>query len=298
MHALKYLALVSCFYASVGWSSTIDDISRSVVFLSQNVPMVEEMNGIRFEVWLKFPATNAFIPKQKRISGSGLVVVSSNLCYLITAKHVATNMTEDCELAMQGDKKEPLRFKLSSITGQPAIRWFHHTNADVSVYPLPTITSQGATALDRRAMPFEFLESQTNLPSRDTYVTALGFPLGLGAEGEFIPLSRDSKVSSGILNDGGSLFFLLQDPSVSGYSGGPLVQSGDPRVVATDRTAASISVVSGGARCWGFVSGTFADETGGKMSRITPSFYAVELIHKAQRELRIWPASAPSPEKK
>jgi S1-C subfamily serine protease len=298
MHSLKYLALVSWLSASVGWSGTIDEFSRSVVFLSQNVPVIEEINGIRFEVWLKFPATNAFIPKPKRISGSGFVVVSSNLAYLVTARHVATNMTEDCEVAMQGDKKEPLRFKLSSITGQPAIRWFHHTNADVSVYPLPTITSEGVVALNRRAIPLEFLEPQTNLPSRDTYLTALGFPLGLGAEGEFIPLSRDSKVSSGMLNDGGSLFFLLQDPSVSGYSGGPLIQSGDPRVIATDRTAASISVVSGGARCWGFVSGTFADETGGKMSRITPSFYAVELIHKAQRELRIWPANAPSSEKR
>ncbi len=297
MRALKHLAFVSCVCASFGWSSTIDEISRSVVFLSQNVPVVEDNNGIRFEVWLKFPGTNAFIPKQKRISGSGFVVASSNLCYLVTAKHVATNMTEDCELVMRGDKKEPLRFKISSITGQPAIRWFHHTNADISIYPLPTITSQGLMALDRRAVPLEFLESQTNLPSRDTIVTALGFPLGLGAEGEFIPLSRDSKVSSGILNDGGSQFFLLQDPSVSGYSGGPWIQSGDPRVVATDTTAASISVVSGGVRCWGFVSGTFGDETGGKMSRITPSFYAVDLIRKAERELRIWPASAPLPEK-
>ena len=81
MHALNYLTLVSCFYASVGWSGTIDEVSRSVVFLRQNVPVVEEINGIRFELWLKFPATNAFIPKQKRILGSGFVVVSSNLCY-------------------------------------------------------------------------------------------------------------------------------------------------------------------------------------------------------------------------
>jgi hypothetical protein len=276
----------------------MDDISRSVVFLSQNLPVVEEMNGTPFEVWLKYPGTNLFIPKLKRISGSGLIVTSSNVCYLITATHVATNMTEDCEITMRGDKREPLRFTLLSITGQPTIRWFHHPTADISIHPLPTITSQGITALSGRAMPLEFLESQTNLPSRDVYVTALGFPLGLGAEGEFIPLSRDSKVSSGILSDGGGAFFLLQDPSVSGYSGGPVVQSGNPRVIATSPSAESISVVSGGERCWGFVSGTFGDETGGKMTKTIPAAYAVELIQKAQQELRIWPMSTPSSEKK
>jgi hypothetical protein len=279
-------------------AGTIDDFSRSVVFLNQNVPITEDVGGTRFEVWLKFPATNAFIPKQSRISGSGLIVVSSNICYLITARHVATNMTEDCELVMGGEKKEPIRFTMSSIIGQPGVRWFHHPLADVSIHPLPTVTPEGLKALDRRALPIEFLDTQTNLPSRDVYVTALGFPFGLGAEREFIPLSRDSKVSSGILSDGAGLFFLLQDPSVSGYSGGPVIQSGDPRVIATDATAESIKVVSGGARCWGFVSGTYADDTGGKMSRIVPAFYAVDLIRQAQRELVIMQAPAPSSERK
>jgi hypothetical protein len=276
----------------------IDDVSRSVVFLSQNLPVTEVINGTRFEVWLKIPATNAFIPKQTRASGSGFVVVSSNICLLITAKHVAINMTEDCEVVMRGDKKEPIRFRMSSLTGQPQFRWLHHKDADISIHPLPTITAEGAKALERRAMPLEFLESQTNLPSRDAFVTALGFPLGLGAEGEFIPLSRESKLSSGILSDGGGLFFLLQDPSVSGYSGGPLIQSGDPRVIATDARAESIMVVSGGARCWGFVASTYADETGGKMSRIVPAFYAVELIRQTQREMVIVQALTPSSEKK
>ena len=296
--ALRCLILVGYLCTSVAWAGMIDEVSRSVVFLNQNVPVVEQVNGTRFEVWLKFPDTNAFVPKQTRNSGSGFIVASSNICYLITAKHVATNMTEDSEVVMRGEKMEPLRFRMSSITGQPAIRWFHHKDADISIHPLPTITPEGAVALDRRGMPLEFLEAQTNLPHRDTYVTALGFPFGLGAEGEFIPLSRDSKVSSGILNDGAGLFFLLQDPSVSGYSGGPLVQSGDPRVIATDPTFAGIKVVSGGARCWGFVSGTYADETGGKMTRVTPAFYALELIRQAQRELIIVQAPFPSSEKK
>ena len=274
--------------------STLDMFSRSVVFLSDNVPIIERVGETDFEVWLKFPNTNAFMPKTIPVTGSGFVVVSSNIAYLITAKHVATRMTPACQVVMQGDRQEPLRFQLSSITGQPAIRWLHHTNADISIHPLPTVTTQGMVALSRRALPLEVLEAERNLPSRDIEVTVLGFPLGLGAQGQFIPISRASNVASGMLNDANGFFFLLQDPSVSGYSGGPLVQLGGPRFVATGSQPSSFAMVTGGIRCWGFVSGTFSDNTGGKMSRITPSCYAVELVRKAQRELRIWPASLPN----
>jgi S1-C subfamily serine protease len=297
MRRVRLLGWIGCLFTAVaGWAGTIDEISRAVVFLSDNVPVVEELNGVRFEVWLKVPGTNAFIPKRSRVSGTGLIVGTSNLAYLVTAKHVAESMTAECELIMRGDKREPIHLKISSITAQSGLRWFHHTNADISVYPLPAYTPEGSRAMERRGAPVEWLEPATNLPSRDVYVTALGFPLGLGAEGEFVPLSRESKVSSGMLNDAKGLFFLLQDPSVSGYSGGPLIESGD-RVLGGNQFG-SISVRSGGCRCWGFVSGTYGDETGGKMSRITPALYAVELIRQAQRELKVVYAPIPPAEKK
>jgi hypothetical protein len=284
MKLLKILGLWSCFCAAVACAGSIDDFSRSVVFLSDNKPVTEEMNGVRYEVWLKDPSKNMFVTKKIRITGTGFIVASSNVSYLVTAKHVALDMSEESEIVMGGENKEPLHFKMSSITGQPNVRWFHHAVADFSIHPLPTITPEGLAALNRRAVEMAVLESETNLPSRDIYVTALGFPLGLGAQGQFIPLSRESKVASGMLADDKGQFFLLQDPSVSGYSGGPLIQSGDSRFM---NTSSGPAVVTGGARCWGFVSATYGDETGGKMSRITPAFYAVELIREAQSKLRI-----------
>jgi hypothetical protein len=89
----------------------------------------------------------------------------------------------------------------------------------------------------------------------------------------------------------------LQDPSVSGYSGGPLIQAGDARVVATSASNTA-AVVTGGTKCWGFVFGTYGDETGGKMSRITPAFYAVQLIHEAENTLKIVQSNIPLPQKK
>ena len=261
--------------------------------MADNKPVTEDINGIPYEVWLKNPTNGMFIIKKNRITGTGLIVVSSNVCYLVTVKHVAVNMSSECEVIMGGENEEPWHFQLSSITGQPSITWFHHPVADISVYPLPSITTEGIKALNQRAIPLGALASETNLPSRDVYVTALGFPLGLGAEGQFIPLSRESKVASGMLHDDNGLFFLLQDPSVSGYSGGPLIQSGDSRVVITSTGPA---VATGGGRCWGFVSATYGDETGGKMSRIIPAFYAVNLIHEAQMTLHI--VQAPMPQTK
>ena len=186
----NYVAMCIAFYylcISLCCAGTIDDWSRSVVFLRQTIPVKEDVNGAHLEVWYKSPNTNIFTQKLSFVSGSGLIVISSNVCYLITARHVAQNMTEDCEIVMRGDKTEPVHFKLSSITGQPAVRWFHHKDADISIHPLPTITPEGLNALNHRAFPIELLDSQTNLPSRDTTLTALGFPLGLGAEGEFVP---------------------------------------------------------------------------------------------------------------
>jgi hypothetical protein len=288
-HAITVLGLGLC--ACVAGAGDIDTMSRSVVFLRDTLPVLEQVNGVTLEAGWKVPGTNIFIVKTRTVTGTGLIVVSSNISYLVTAKHVATNMTPQCEVVMGGENKEPLRFRLSQITGQPGIRWFHHTNADVSLYPLPTMTIEGLKALERRAMPLAVLESGTNVPSRDIHLTALGFPLGLGAEGEFLPLCRESKVSGGFLNDGSSMFFLPQDPSVSGYSGGPVIEPGDPRIVG-------IQLVRGGTRCWGFVSGTFGDESGGKMCKVVPAFYAVGLVREAEATLKIVNFSPPPPEKK
>lgn len=296
MKVFRFLSLVSYLCGSIGWAGDIDAFSRSVVFVSDNKPVTEEMNGLSYEVWLKNPSSNVFVIKKIKVSGTGLIVISSNVCFLVTAKHVAMDMSPECEIVMGGENEHPQHFKLSSITGQPAPKWFHHPIADVSVYPLPTITSEGMEALNGRAIPLALLESETNLPSRDVYVTALGFPLGLGAEGQFIPFSRESKVASGMLTDDKGQFFLLQDPSVSGYSGGPLIQAGDARVVAT--SSSSTAVVTGGTKCWGFVFGTYGDETGGKMSRITPAFYAVQLIHDAETTLKIVQSNIQLPQKK
>lgn len=284
MKAFKIVGCIMCIHCSVALGGTVDYVSRSVVFLRDSKPVTKVVNGTSYQVWLWNPSDKSAMLQTYSVSGSGLIVADSNMCYLVTAKHVATNMSPGCEVIMGSIDRAPLRFKLSDITGQPGVGWYFDPHADIAVHPLPTVTSVGMKALTRRAVPLGFLASGTNAPSRDITVTALGFPLGLGATGQFLPLCRGSKVSSGMLHDGQGYFYLLQDPSVSGYSGGPLVESDDARLQATPR---GIMPVVDRPQCLGFVCSTYGDETGGKMCRIVPAFYAVDIIHRIERTMHV-----------
>lgn len=83
----------------------VDSVSRSVVLLSDTVPVLEQVNGVTLEVGWKVPGTNVFIAKTRTITGTGLIIVSSNISYLVTAKHVAINMTPQCEVVMGGGEE-------------------------------------------------------------------------------------------------------------------------------------------------------------------------------------------------
>ncbi len=92
---------------ATGWvaptvAGTLDDLSASVVFLKDKVPIVESVNGEAFEVWLKHPRSNIVLQKTLEVSGSGFFVGTERLVYLVTAKHVATNMGRNAEVSLRG----------------------------------------------------------------------------------------------------------------------------------------------------------------------------------------------------
>jgi hypothetical protein len=97
------LSLAIYFPPSQIEAGIIDDVSKSVVFLSNNIPLEEVINGISYDVILKNHTNNDMMIKQNKISGSGLIVTSSNICYLVTAKHVALEMSDNCTVIMGGD---------------------------------------------------------------------------------------------------------------------------------------------------------------------------------------------------
>lgn len=114
-------------------------------------------------------------------------------------------------------------------------------------------------------------------PPRYTEVISFGFPLRLGIQKHFSPISTSSRVASGLIdllrfdNKGISTFFLLDAPSIPGLSGGPVFSVPsylDPRD--------SLKLI-------GLVHGVISDNTGGKFAAIVPSYYILKTIVKSPR---------------
>jgi hypothetical protein len=273
---LVLLTILSSVYGA--YPQGIELVSKSVVFLKHDFVETFSNGSETFEVWLKQPNTNRFSPKISSTTGSAFLVAntSTNL-YLITAKHVAVAMgfTHNDTVITGSTNAKTVVFPLALLRGQNTNDWIHHKTADVSILPLSP-ARQVFPFLAGHFLDFKiFLESTTNRPSRDLTLTIVGFPLGKGwgrePDEEFAPLTRKTRASSGFIN-GGTLF-LLEDPSVQGYSGAPVFDLAEPL------TGSSYYFPSGrNPTCLGVVSSTFSDNTGGKMGAVVPTRCIVELI--------------------
>jgi hypothetical protein len=93
----------------------------------------------------------------------------------------------------------------------------------------------------------------------------------------FSPLTYRSYASSSFITlnradtQTPSEFFLLENPSVGGYSGCPVFDLGYMIVGAMTTTKDK-------TRCYGIMHGTISDNTGGKLAAVTPAFYLAQLL--------------------
>ena len=79
-----------------------------------------------------------------------------------------------------------------------------------------------------RFLPFNMLLKDLKAPQRERPLVVMGFPLALGAHGHFSPITSESKAASGLVQirinkfDPEQTFFLLDKPSIGGFSGSPV----------------------------------------------------------------------------
>lgn len=256
----------------------LDEVAQTVAFLKDQVPIIESVNGEPFEVWLKHPKLGIAFQKTLAVTGSGFFVASERVLYLVTAKHVATNMSNDCEVTVKGENRKPITLHLLELQGtnKTQLTWIHHPDIDLSIHPMIISAPSAFDVMRGHALSLANLKTNSLAPSRDITLATVGFPLGLGVQSEFSPISKESKAASGVLDDGKFGFFFMQDPAISGFSGAPVFELGDPRVIASTPTA--FAIVTGGTGCWGLISATFSDSTGGKMAKVIPGRYIFEMI--------------------
>ncbi len=214
-------------------------------------------------------------PKGGEKVGTGMFVLKDeDKPYILTASHVARECSAHTKAVISDAASNGHAVSLSLLS--PSLSWRHHPVADVSVLPVQPAESI-LPLLQGRFFPATQLNATTTPPSRDAFLTAVGFPHGLGALGRFSPFTFRSHASSSLVTlaraDTGQPcdFFTLENPSVGGYSGGPVFDLGYVIV-------GSMTTSTGPTICHGIMHGTISDETGGKIAAVTPCSYVLDIM--------------------
>ncbi len=129
--------------------------------------------------------------------GTGIFIVKNGTDpYILTASHIAHDCNPSTKVVINDSNSNSQSLDLPLFNAQ--LNWKHHPVADVSVLPVnpdPSIS----THLQGRFFPYEQLNTTITPPSRDAYLTAVGFPNGLGASGRFSPFTFRSHASSSLI---------------------------------------------------------------------------------------------------
>ncbi len=256
----------------------IETVSSAVVMI--HTEFIESMvvKGETYEVLLRKLGTNQIQPKLLKKEGTGTFVVKGSDLYLVTAEHVAKDTLLDSDVIMKVADDQPEVIPITQlIGGKDRLDWIVHPTADLAALRLSP-SDEVMAKLDHHFLPYEILVSQLKAPNRLHPVTTIGFPLGLGTKGKFSPITQESKTVSGLLTlprldtQQPQVFFLLDNPSIGGFSGGPVLELPGVFLGQTE-------VKHNPDLKWvGVIHGTTGDNTGGKLAVITPAALVRELL--------------------
>lgn len=212
--------------------------------------------------------------------GTGIFVGKGNKLLLFTAEHVARDMKNDAQLILRGDKDLPISLTINqvcTIDSTGSIPWTFHAIADVAMLELKIDQALINSTFQNRFLPADNIFPNKTTVSRNLELTVIGFPLGLGAVGHFSPFTFRSHASSGLItlarfdNQKPCDFFILENPGMGGYSGGPIFD-------LSIYKHGAMTTVGTGTFLHGLMHGTIPDQTGGKLAAVTPASYIIELL--------------------
>lgn len=266
--------LLSLLFVASAFAGTIDNLAATVVYLYSDTVDRTTIDGVVHEIGIRPVGTERFVPKTSRTSGTGFFVARGNDLFLVTAKHVAASLTPASFATINGPNGEPLTITLEDLTGwHSELRWGNHPTSDISVVRLKPAAPVFAR-LAGHFLDVEVLQAGTRQLSRDVSLTVLGFPLQIGAAGHFSPVSRETQLASGLLTmKDGSTILLLQDPSIGGYSGAPVFDTGKPLL-----EGGALGFREAKLACLGVISATLPDNTGGKLAIVVPAAAVLEKL--------------------
>lgn len=276
-NSLRIVLILICFFSISRevWPQAAHDVFPAVVFLQGHQGVKKTtINGREVEVWIKDKTQKYPVPLNLSSSGTGFFVSNGPNLYIVTASHVANRIPFVAKATLYGPNDKPLTYDLSELAGVQATKWTSHKEADIAVLPISPPENFRAAI---RAVSYNQLATKNVAPDLDIFLTTVGFPLELGVKGKFSPIVKVAHPASALFrharfdNNIEASFFILDDPSVAGFSGAPVFKLPSVKVGA-------MSSGQGAFECVGIVHGTFNDPTGGKFAAILPAFYIAETI--------------------
>jgi len=208
------------------------------------------------------------------IGGTATVINHKNKFFLLTAHHVAKEMTLNSKVFFRIDHDRPAIVDLSSVTQGNQLNWITHPEADISLVELKPSNINIKQRLQQWSLPSALIYAGTQTLARDNDVTFFGYPILDSDIKHFSALSFSAYLASGLITNyrydvkTKCTFFYLDQPSMQGCSGGG--------VYASVKKAEYYSL--GKTLLLGVVHGTAGDNTGGKLCAVTPAYYVWDLL--------------------
>ena len=213
------------------------------------------------------------ISSDEEVVGTGIFISKDEKAFLVTASHVADDTNCKTYIVLCDSSNNPTTVALKKLN--PDLFWIKHSIEDIAALEIDI--ANNLDILDHRCFPFRQIEFDISKFSRDDELTCVGFPNGLGALGKYCPFTFRSYLSAAEVsferfdNHVKAVFACLENPSVGGYSGGPIFDLG---VVSVG----NIKTSKGSTRLLGIMHGTIFDETGGKIAVFSPALYLRDII--------------------
>ena len=273
---LSILILPVIVYAEDEMSQA-DQLSSIVAFLQGEIQKTVTKDDKEYEIFIKQKCTSDYLPLTDKISGTGFLVANGDLLYLVTAGHVAKGIKSKDIVTLKTTNDKPISFELKEFLQRDNLDWAFSEKADVAVLRLNP-SNKVQPHLGEHFLEMQMLEDKLESVSRDEPILTIGFPLGLGIQEYFSPISKESKASSGLIvldrfdNQKKATFILLDSPSVGGFSGAPVFKM--PSLISRGNKI----TISNKIVCIGLIHGTISDETGGKFAAVVSAHFIRELI--------------------
>jgi hypothetical protein len=225
-------------------------------------------------------------------TGTGFFLATDLFTYIITAEHIAQTLTSQSQITIRTKEGKSLTFPLNDIVqDKEGNNWPTHKEADVTILPLKDNEKLPTEEFKNRFLPISLILKDKAAPPRAATLTVIGFPLGLplviNTNDPFSPISRETKPASDLLilrrfdTKKPAKFFLTQDPSIGGFSGAPIFDTGLPlQIDNVEYFRPSMALVVG------LVHGTLSDDTGGEMGAIVPSYHILETIEQFEEQFK------------